>query len=189
MKSRTRIDIILVSLGVAAVVVLAGSTHPEKALWIKITEHGKLKTTIAITEPIARLIAESDKDHVHFSSHNDRDLVTRDMMKAVLNGRTSSVTGEDPDEDTKAELFMKTLDLPGVKGNKSRFVLETYKGGKRTLRIKLGEFEIENSDDENGETSKSEFSWKSLLPFLSKTGGGVYIHDHKDDTEVWIFVE
>ncbi|MCX6137545.1 MAG: hypothetical protein NTV54_08645, partial [Ignavibacteriales bacterium] len=129
MKSRTRIDIILVSLGVAAVVVLAGSTHPEKALWIKITEHGKLKTTIAITEPIARLIAESDKDHVHFSSHNDRDLVTRDMMKAVLNGRTSSVTGEDPDEDTKAELFMKTLDLPGVKGNKSRFVLETYKGG------------------------------------------------------------
>jgi hypothetical protein len=189
MKYHTRIDVILVSLAVSAIVLLAGSTHPEKALWIKITEHGKLKTTIAITEPIARLIAESDKDHVRFSSHNDRDLVTRDMMKAVLNGRTSSVTGEDTDEDTKAEVFMKNLDLPGTKGNNSRFILETYKNGKRTFRIKLGEFEIENSDDENGKSSKSEFSWKSLLPFLSKTGGGVYIHDHNDDTEVWIFVE
>jgi hypothetical protein len=183
-----KLTILPICLAVAAVVLFTGATHQEKALWIKISEHGKLKTTIAVTEPIARLIAESDKQHVHFSRKDNKDLVTRDMIKAVLDGRTSSVTGEDTEEDTKAELFMKKLDLPGSKGDNSRLVLETYRDGKRTFRMRLGELEIEN-DDDAGKVSKSDFSWKSLLPFLSKNGGGMYVHDHEENTEVWVFVE
>ena len=189
MKSPRRLSIILYIATVAAVTLLAGSTHSEKALWIRIREHGQLKTTIAVTEPIARLIAEADKEHVHFSTHNDHDLVTRQMMKDVLNGKKSSVKEIDAEDSTEAELFMKNLDVPGTKGDKTKLILETYKDGKRTFRIKLGEFEFESTDEESGKPSKTDFSWKSLLPFLSKTGGAVYILDHKDNSEVWLFVE
>ena len=189
MKSPKRLSMILYIAAVAAVALLAGSTHSEKALWIEISEHGKVKTTIAITEPIARLIAEADKEHVHFSSHKDRDLVTRQMMKDVLDGKKSSVKEKDAEDGTEVELFMKNLEVPGSKGDKSKLILETYEDGKRTFRIKLGDFEFESTDEESGKSSKNDFSWKSLLPLLSKIGGGVYILDHKDNSEVWLFVE
>jgi hypothetical protein len=189
MKSPKRFGTILCIAAFTAAALLAGSTHSEKAMWIKISEQGKLKTTIAITEPIARLIAESDKENVHFSSHKDRDLITRQMMKDVLDGKKSSMKEEDAEDGTEAEIFMKKLDVPGSRGDKSRLILETYKDGKRTFRMKLGEFEIESTDEESEKPSKNDFSWKALLPFLSKTGGGVYILDHNDNTEVWLFVE
>jgi hypothetical protein len=189
MKSPKRISLVLYIAAVAAVALLAGTTHTEKALWINVSEHGKLKTTIAVTEPIARLIAETDKEHVHFSSHSGRDLITRQMMKDVLDGKKSSVREKNTEDTTAVEMFMKNLDVPGSMGEKSKLVLETYKDGKRTFRMKLGEMEFESTDEETGKPSKSDFSWKSLLPFLSKTGGGVYILDHEDNSEIWLFVE
>jgi hypothetical protein len=190
MKIFIRITAVVALLPIFSLVLLARTTHSEEALWIKISEHGKLKTTIAVTEKIARLMAESDKTNVHFRvTDNHADLFSRQMMLDVLNGRESSVTANDSVNDTEAEMYMKKLNVPGSRDEKGRLILETFKEGERTFRMKLGEFSFETKDEETGNTNEAEFSWKGLLPFLSETGGGVYIHDHKDDTEVWIYVE
>lgn len=190
MKPLTRFASALAMLSLTSLALFARPSHSESALWIKITEHGKLKTTIAVTEKIARLMVKADHANVHFTSgEKGRDLVTRQMIKSVLDGSESSMSAKDEKTDTEAEVFMKRLNVPGSQKDNSQLVMETYKDGERSFRMKLGEFSFESKDDETGETNETEFSWKSLLPFLSHTGGGVYIKDHSDDTEIWVYVE
>jgi len=190
MKKLLRLTAVLALLPIFSLLLLARSTHSEKALWITITEHGRLKTTIAVTEPIARLIAKSEKTNVHFTSDdNGCDLITREMIQQVLDGRKSSISARDVKENTEVEIFMKRLKVPGSQKEKSRLVMETFKDGELTFHMKLGEFSFESKDEETGEMDETDFSWKSLLPFLSESGGGVYIQDNKDNTEVWVYVE
>ena len=170
--------------------VLPASSPWEKALWIEVKEEGGHKTTIAMTEPIARQLLESDEMNINFEKKGEKDLITREMLRSVLDGREESVEAQDGDR-SQAKLYMADLKVPGHKGGKGRLVLETYKSGSRTLRITLPEIEIEASHEEDGGTESLELSigWKALLPFLAKEGGAIYIDTDKDDTEVWLYVE
>ena len=170
--------------------VLPASLPREKALWIEVKEKGDHKTTIAMTELIARQLLESDETKVYLAKKGKNDLITREMLRLVLDGREESVEarGEDGSE---AKLYMADLRVPGHKGGKGKLVLETYKSGSRTFRIALPEIEIEASAEENGGIGSIEMSigWKGLLPFLAKEGGAIYIDTGKDETEVWLYVE
>jgi hypothetical protein len=169
---------------------LAASQLQDKALWIEVKEKGDHKTTIAVTELIARQIIESDETNVHFAKKGKQGLITREMLRSVLDGREESVEVRDED-GSEAKLFMADLKVPGNKGGMGKLVLETYKLGSRTFRIALPEIEMEASDEENGGTGSIEASigWKGLLPFLAKEGGAIYIRTDKDETEVWLYVE
>ena len=180
---------------VAGLLFICSSAHPapssgEKALWIEVKDKGDQKTTIAMTEPIARQLLESDETKVHFAKKGKKDLVTREMLKSVLDGREESVEAREED-GSEAKLYMADLKVPGHNGGKGKLVLETYKSGSRTFRIALPEIELEASDEEDGGTGRIETSigWKALLPFLAKEGGAIYINTDKDDTEVWLYVE
>jgi hypothetical protein len=168
--------------------VLQGSPHRENALWIEVKEKGANKTTIAMTEPIARLLLKSDESKVHLTTEGKRDLVTRAMLESVLEGREESVEVRDED-GSEAKLFMADLKVPGEKGGEGKLVLETYESGSRTLRIALPEIEIEASDEEEGGFIEISIGWKGLLPFLAKEGGAIYVTNEKEDTEVWLYVE
>lgn len=168
--------------------VLPASPFREKALWIEVKEKGDHKTTIAMTEPIARQLLESDETKVHLAKKGNKDLITREMLRLVLDGQEESVEARDED-GSEVKLFMADLKVPGHKGEKGKLVLETYKSGSRTFRIALPEIEIEASDEENGESIDMSIGWKGLLPFLAKEGGAIYIDTYKDETEVWLYVE
>lgn len=170
--------------------VLPASPPGEKALWIEVKEKGDHKTTIAMTELIARQLLEADETNVHFAKKGKKDLITREMLRSVLDGQEESVEARDED-GSQVKLFMADLRVPGHKGAKGKLVLETYKSGSRTFRIALPEIEIEASDEEDGGTGSIEMTigWKGLLPFLAKEGGAIYIDSDKDDTEVWLYVE
>jgi hypothetical protein len=170
--------------------LLLASTHGEKALWIEVKEKGEHTTTIAMTELIARQLLESDETKVHFAKKGKKDLITREMLRSVLDGREESVEARDED-GSEVKLSMADLNVPAHKEGKGKLVLETYKSGSRTFRIALPEIEIEASDEEHGGTGSIETSigWKALLPFLAKEGGAIYINTDKDETEVWLYVE
>jgi hypothetical protein len=169
---------------------LPASSSGEKALWIEVKDKADHRTTIAMTEPIARQLLESDETKVHFAKKGKKDLITRDMLKSVLDGREESVEARDED-GSEAKLYMADLKVPGHRGGNGKLVFETYKSGSRTFRIALPEIELEASDEENGGTGRIETSigWKALLPFLAKEGGAIYLNTEKDDTEVWLYVE
>ena len=169
--------------------LLASQPHSEKALWIEVKEKGNQQTTIAMTEGIARQLLESDETKVNFSEKGKRDLITREMLTAVLEGRQESAEVRDPEDGSEAKIYMKDLDVPGKGDGKNRLVLATYKSGRETFRIALPEIEMESHDERSNDFVKINFGWKGLLPFLAKEGGAVYIEDGKDDTEVWIYVE
>ena len=170
--------------------VLTGCPTRERALWIEVKDKGDHKTSIAITEPIARLLLESDEKKVHLTKEGEKDPFTREMLRSVLDGREESVEAQDGD-GSQVKLYMADLKVPGRKDGKGRLVLETYKSGSRTFRITLPEIEIEASDEEDGGSESLELSigWRALLPFLAKEGGAIYIDTDKDDTEVWLYVE
>jgi hypothetical protein len=170
--------------------VMVASQPREKALWIEVRGKGDHRTTIAMTEGIARQLLESDEANVHFAKKGKRDLVTREMLRSVLEGREESVEVRNED-GSEAKLYMADLKVPGNKGGKGKLVLETYKSGSRTFRIALPEIEIEASDEADGGTGSIETSigWKALLPFLAKEGGAIYINTDKEETEVWLYVE
>ena len=159
-------------------------------LWIEVKEKGDHKTTIAVTEPIARQLLESDETKVHLAKKGNKDLITREMLRLVLDGQEESVEARNED-GSEVKLFMADLKVPGHKGAKGKLVLETYKSGSRTFRIALPEIELEASDEEDGGTGRIETSigWKALLPFLAKEGGAIYIDTYEDETEVWLYVE
>jgi hypothetical protein len=165
--------------------------HTEKALWAEIREHGKLKTTIAVTEGIARQLIKSKNAKVNFSGKGKRDIVTKEMIRSVLDGKEKSVMAQDEEHNQEIKLFMNNLDVPGRAGGNERLVLETYKAGKKKFSIGLPDVEVEESNDseESEDMVKMSFGWKGVLPFLAKSGGALYVHEHKEDTEVWIYVE
>ena len=170
--------------------VLQAFPRWEKALWIEVKKHGGLETTIAITEPVARELLDSDEREVHLAKKGEKDLITREMLKAVLDGKEESVEAQDED-GSEVTLHMADLKVPAHEGKHEKLVLETYKSGSRTLRIALPEIDIEASNDEQDGVGSIETSigWKGLLPFLAKTGGAVYIKSDKDDSEIWLYVE
>ncbi len=164
------------------------SCRAEKALWIELKENGRRTTTIAMTEGIARQLLDTKEMSVSFSEKGKQELITRDMLQAVLDGRQPSMTARNG-HGSEATVYLKSLNSPGERRGNNRLVLETYKSGKQTFRIVLPEIEMEQTDEKGDEFVKINFGWKALLPFLAKVGGAVYIKDHDDDTEVWIYVE
>lgn len=182
MKARHTLGILLLCSG-----LLWASCASEKAVWVEVRENGGQKTTIAVTEGIARQLLETTEMNVNFSSKGNGDLVTREMLQAVMDGRERSLSATDG-HGSEATVSMKQLRTPGRRGS-DRLVLETYKAGRRTFRIALPEFEMEQEDQKSLESVKVDFGWKALLPFLAKTGGAIYINDQNDDTEVWVYVE
>jgi hypothetical protein len=166
-------------------VVQAGSSRP--ALWIEVKdEHGEL-TTIAVTREIAAAMLEADKDgSMHLNKHGHSELITKQMLRDVLDGTRETVHATDPDNGSEVTLYMKDIDLPGHAGTGGSVVLETYKNGERTFRMKLGEMEFEaGGKDDNNVT----IGWKGLLPFLSRVGGAVYVNNDTDGSEVWLFMD
>ena len=182
MKAQHTLSLLLLCSG-----LLWASCTSERAVWVEVRDTDGHKTTIAVTEGIARQLLEATETNVDFSSKGNRQLVTREMLQAVVDGRERSLSARDED-GTEATVFMKPLQTPGRKGN-DRLVLETYKAGKQTFRIALPEFEMEQVDQKSNESVRVGFGWKALLPFLAKSGGAIYINDQNDDTEVWVYVE
>lgn len=149
-----------------------------------------MKTKIAVTEAIARMVLDSKDTKVNFSGKGKKDLISKKMLRAVLDGREESVTAKDPEHDQEVKLYLKDLDVPGKERGKDRLVLTTYKEGKKTFSITLPDIEVESkADDESDDLVTRSFGWKAIMPFLAKTGGALYVKDYKDDTEVWLYVE
>jgi len=169
--------------------LLASQPHSEKALWIELKEGGNQQITIAITEGIVRQLLESEETKVNFSEKGKRELITREMLEAVVEGRQESAEVCDPQDGSEAKIYMEDLNVPGKGDGNDRVVLATYKSGTETFRIALPEIEMESHDESSNDFVRINFGWKGLLPFLAKEGGAVYIGDGKDDTEVWIYVE
>lgn len=167
--------------------------HGERALWIEVKENGEPKTTIAVTEAIAREFLESDAKETPFGKKgkNGKDeLITKEMVRSVLDGTEESVEARD-DNGSEAKLYMSDLNIPDHRRGTDKLVLETYKSGTRTFRLALPGIEMESADGENGGTDVIDMriGWKGLLPFLAKEGGAIYISTAKDDTEVWLYVD
>ncbi len=115
--------------------VLAASQPRDKALWIEVKEKGDHKTTIAVTELIARQIIESDETNVHFAKKGKQGLITREMLRSVLDGREESVEVRDED-GSEAKLFMADLKVPGNKGGE---------GEARARDVQVGLPDVPNS--------------------------------------------
>jgi hypothetical protein len=164
--------------------------HSEKALWIKTKEDGTLKTSLAVTENIARMIVESKDTKVNFSGKGKKDLITKKMVRDLLDGREESITAKDPEHNQDVTMYMKDLDVPGKARGSSRLILETYKAGKKTFSITLPDIEVESKgEDDSDDLVTRSFGWKALLPFLAKSGGALYIKDYNEDSEVWFYVD
>lgn len=189
MRSRLLPSAAIGVLFIVSGLLSAAKAFSERALWIEFQEEGKHTTTIAITEGIARELLDS-KDHgFHFSNRDKKELLTREMLLAVLDGDKDVVEVHDSDNGTSARAYMRNLKSPGTGSGKDRLILETYKSGNRNFRIALPDIEVEKEGIEDGELVKTSFGWKGLLPFLAKSGGAVYIDNREDDTEVWIYVD
>ena len=167
--------------------MLWSSCRAEQALWIEVKGNGEHKT-IAVTEGIARRLLDSKDMHVNFSKHDNDDLITREQLRAVLDRREQSITAHG-DHGKEVTMSMKSINTPGKNNDKNRLVLEVYKKGKQTFRIALPEIEIKTADEENELSIDVDLDWKEWLPFLAKEGGAVFIKDHDDETEVWVYVE
>jgi hypothetical protein len=182
-------------IGLAMSIAFAGSLsafqhHSEKGLWIETKEDGKLKSTLAVTENIAWMVVKSKDTKINFSKEGKHNIITKKMLRAVLEGDEKSITAKDPDRDQEVTIYTKDLDVPGEKGGNSRLVLETYKGGRKTFSIALPDIEVESKgDDDSDDLVTHSFGWKALLPFLAKSGGALYVNEEKDDSEVWLYVE
>jgi hypothetical protein len=167
--------------------LLWSSCRTEKALWIEVNEHGSRKT-IAVTEGIARRFLDAMETKVRFTTKSKSELLTREMVRDVLDGRTRSATTRD-EHGTEVTISMKPLGIPGDSRENNRLVLDIYSSGERTFHLALPELDIELADKERQISLRADIDWKSWLPFLAKAGGAVYIKDHDEDTEVWLHVE
>jgi hypothetical protein len=184
MNNVQRCLIVAGALLLPAAASLAGNSRP--ALWIEVKNEEKGLTRIAVTREIAVALIEADDDSMHVDKHGKGDLITKQMISDVLDGTREIVRAKDPDDGSEVALYLKDIDLPRHAGGSGSMVLETYKNGERTFRMKLGEFEIEaGGKDENS----AAFGWKRLLPFLSKAGGAVYVNNEREDSEVWLFMD
>lgn len=163
------------------------SCRTEKALWIEVNERGGRKT-IAMTEAIARKLLEWGGSNLKLAGKDEEEVITKDMLRDVLDGRQQSITATD-NRGSVLTLSMRPLRVPGERRGDNRLVLETYKDGKQTFRMALPEFTIQAGDDGGTISINADVDWKSWLPFLSKAGGAVFIKDEESDTEVWVYVE
>jgi hypothetical protein len=180
--------LVMLTLGLllcSSALLLAASSG--KALWIELKEKGDKKTLIAVTEPVARMALKDSNKDLHFTNHMKNDLITKEMVLAVLDGKEESLKVQDPEDGSEITMYMDDLDIPHEMKGDHRILVETYKHGKRTFRMSLGDIDIDQSDD-NGEAALN-IGWKGLLPFLGKEGGAVYIKNDKEDTEVWIVAQ
>jgi hypothetical protein len=185
MNNLQRFSIVAGALVLSAAASLAGNSRP--ALWIEVKNEEKGLTRIAVTREIAVALVEADDDDsIHVDRHGKGNLITKQMISDVLDGTRDIVRAKDPDDGSEVTLYLKDIDLPRHAGGSGSMVLETYKNGERTFRMKLGEFELEaGGKDDSG----IAFGWKRLLPFLSKAGGAVYVNNEREDSEVWVFMD
>ena len=84
---RARLFMLVAGLLFICSSVLSASPPREKALWIEVKDKGDHKSTIAMTEHIARQLLESDETKVHLAKKGNKDLITREMLRLVLDGR------------------------------------------------------------------------------------------------------
>ncbi len=162
--------------------------HREKALWIDVKKHGHHETTIAVTEQIVRELLECDE--VHFAKKGGKDPITKEMLRAVLDGEQESIETQNED-GSELTLHMAHLEVPAREANQEKLVLEVRKAGSRTLRVTIPEIDVEASNEEEDGVGSIETSigWKWLLPFLAKEGGAIYVNSDEDETEIWMYVE
>jgi hypothetical protein len=99
------------------------SCRAEKALWIEVKENGERTTTIALTEGIARQLLDTKEINVSFSEKGKSELVTREMLQAVLDGRERSMIARDG-HGSEATVSLRSLRIPGGKTGSNRLVLE-----------------------------------------------------------------
>lgn len=161
------------------------SCSGQRALWVDVKEDNERKT-IAVTEAIARKALQGES--VRFAGKNKEDLVTNELLLSVLDGRERSRTVRDR-EGNEAIVYMKRLDPPGKNGGKNDLVLETYKNGRQTFRFALPNLDISLGGERDDISLSGKLEWKSWLPFLAKEGGAVYLRDHSDETEIWLYVD
>ncbi len=161
------------------------SCSGQRALWIDVRDKDEHKT-IAVTEAIARKAIEVA--NVEFAGRNNRDLVTREVLLSVLDGRERTRTARDA-VGNEAVVYMKRLDTPGKNGGNNNLVLETYKSGRQTFRFALPNLDMSFDGESNSVSVSGKLDWKSWLPFLAKEGGAVYLKDHSDETEIWLYVD
>ncbi len=177
---------------VVCVIVLASTAMASnpRALWIEVNHESKGTTMIAVTEDVARALLEADNDEWHFSKGkgSSEELITKQMLLDVLNGDKESINVRDENEDATIHVYMSDLDVPRHSSESGHIVLETYKDGKRTLRISLGDLDIEQSDDE-GNAADIHLNWKKCVPFLKHPGGAVYVRNDEEDSQVWLYVD
>ncbi len=166
----------------------AGPSHSEKALWIETREHGKLKSVMAVTEAIARHVVKSEDTEMNFGD-DDKDLITKEMILDVLDGRERKVTAKDSSGEEEVTLYMKDLEVPGRERDKDRLILTTFKEGKKTFSVTLPDIEVESKEERSDSLESYHIGWKAFLPFVAKHGGALYTRNYKDDTEVWLYVE
>jgi hypothetical protein len=187
---RASLFLLLAGLLFSCTTTLFGSTSSRKALWIEVREKGDHKTTVAVTEEVARELLDSRHSNCRIRMDGDHGLITRAMLKAVLDGEQDILEARD-EHGEMIKLYMADLDAPAHRGDSGKLILETFKSGSRTLRMVLPEVEIEASDGEDGgsESVELHLGWKGLLPFLAKEGGAIYVSSEEDDTEVWVYVQ
>ncbi len=168
----------------------SASPPDERALWIKVNENENHTTTIAVTEMLARHLLESGEPGKHFLMDDEEDILTKEMLRSVLDGEEDCVKVRD-DDGAEIEVYMDDLNVPGHKRGDGKLILETYKEGVRTFRLSLPEIELEACDDADCETGimETHFGWRGLLPFLAGEGGAVYIDSDEDKTEVWVYLQ
>lgn len=189
MRMQRVIVVVLGAFLVSCGAIWASSHRSEKALWIEVKQNGECSSMIAMTENIARQLLESDETNVNFSDKRKRDLVTKDMLRSVLDGRQESADAVDEENGSAVRIYLADLKVPGNQDGGTRLVLETYKAGSKTFRIALPEIELEDAEEGTGNMIQTSIGWRGLLPFLSHGGGAVYVKDENHDTEVWIYVE
>lgn len=165
---------------------LWSSCRTERALWIDVRESGG-RTTIAVTEGIARRLLDASEGKLSFTKKKN-ELLTRQMLRDVLDGRERAVTARD-ERGTEITVSTKPLSIPGQDRGKNRLVLDIYKSGEQTFHLTLPDLAIELGDEEKKISLHADVDWKSWLPFLAKAGGAVYIKNYDEDTELWVYVE
>lgn len=167
--------------------VFAGNR--SRAIWIEVQKPGEGKTTIAVTENVVRALLESDSDDLNFHAAKGKknELITRKMMQDLLDGERATIDVEDEDGET-AHLYTSDLEVPHHKGGDNNVVFETYKDGKRTFRMSIGDFDIEQSD-EDGDSAGFSLNWRKCLPFLKDGGSAIYIQNEKEETTIWLYMD
>ena len=113
MSAQKKMHFVLAILVMCSGVLLASGSRSGKALWIEVREKGERKTTIAMTEGIAKQLLESKELKVNFSEKGKKELITMEMLRAVLDGREESVEARDSQDGSEAKVYMKRMNIPG----------------------------------------------------------------------------